>query len=50
MLSSDTLPRWMPALGAAIPLIILFIAVLSIPLTAAQEMRCRRRRLVVGRQ
>jgi len=39
MLSSDILRRWLPALGTAIPLIILFIAVLSIPLAAAQEMR-----------
>src|SRR5215217_626243 len=39
MLWSDTLRRWLPALGTAIPLIILFIAVLSIPLAAAQEMR-----------
>jgi benzoate membrane transport protein len=39
MLSSDTLRRWLPALGTAIPLIILFIAVLSILLAAAQQMR-----------
>ena len=39
MLSSNTLRRWLPALGTAIPLIILFIAVLSILLAAAQEMR-----------
>jgi len=39
MLWSDTLRRWLPAFGAAIPLIILPIAVLSIPLAAAQEMR-----------
>src|SRR5215211_2939774 len=39
MLRSDTLRRWLPAFGTAIPLIILPIAVLSIPLAAAQEMR-----------
>lgn len=39
MLWSDTLRRWLPAFGTAIPLIILPIAVLSIPLAAAQEMR-----------
>src|SRR4051794_13243693 len=39
MLSSDTLRRWLPALGTAIPLIVLFIAVLSILLAAAQQMR-----------
>jgi benzoate membrane transport protein len=38
MLRSDTLRRWLPALGTAIPLIILPIAILSIPLAAAQEM------------
>ena len=38
MLSSETLRRWLPALGTAIPLIILPIAILSIPLAAAQEM------------
>jgi benzoate membrane transport protein len=38
MLSSDTLRRWLPAFGTAIPLIILPIAILSIPLAAAQEM------------
>ena len=35
---SDTLRYWLPALGTAIPLIILPIAILSIPLAAAQEM------------
>ncbi|CAN5257289.1 benzoate/H(+) symporter BenE family transporter [soil metagenome] len=39
MLWSDTVRRWLPALGTAIPLIILPIAILSIPLAAAQEMR-----------
>src|SRR5215211_5794630 len=39
MLWSDTFRRWLPAFGTAIPLIILPIAVLSIPLAAAQEMR-----------
>ena len=39
MLWSDTLRRWLPALGTAIPLVILPIAMLSIPLAAAQEMR-----------
>ena len=38
MLSSDTLRRWLPALGTTIPLIILSIGVLSIALAAAQEM------------
>jgi benzoate membrane transport protein len=38
MLWSDTLRRWLPALSTAIPLIILPIAILSIPLAAAQEM------------
>lgn len=37
-LSSDTLRRWLPALGTAVPLIILPIAVLSLPLAAAEEM------------
>lgn len=37
-LRSDTLRRWLPALSTAIPLIILPIAILSIPLAAAQEM------------
>lgn len=36
---SDTLRRWLPALGTAIPLVILPVAVLSIPLAAAQEIR-----------
>ena len=37
---SDTLRRrWLPALGTAVPLIILPIAVLSLPLAAAEEMR-----------
>src|SRR5215210_7816337 len=39
MLRSETFRRWLPALGAAVPLTILPIAVLSLPLTAAQEMR-----------
>jgi benzoate membrane transport protein len=39
MLRSETLQRWLPALGTAIPLIIFPIAVLSLPLAAAQEMR-----------
>src|ERR671920_2352403 len=39
MLRSETLRRWLPALGAAIPLTIFPIAVLSLPLAAAQEMR-----------
>src|SRR5215212_12172357 len=39
MLRSETLQRWLPALGAAIPLTIFPIAVLSLPLAAAQEMR-----------
>lgn len=39
MLVSDTLRRWLPALGTAVPLIILPIAVLSLPLAAAEEMR-----------
>jgi benzoate membrane transport protein len=39
MLWSATLRRWLPALSAAIPLIIFPIAVLSISLAAAQEMR-----------
>lgn len=39
MLSSDSLRRWLPALGTAIPLIILSIATLSIPLAAAQKMQ-----------
>src|SRR5215213_10188200 len=39
MLWSDAFRRWLPAFGTAIPLIILPIAVLSIPLAAAQEMR-----------
>jgi benzoate membrane transport protein len=39
MLVSDTLRRWLPALGTAVPLIILPIAVLSLPLVAAEEMR-----------
>jgi benzoate membrane transport protein len=34
---AGTLRRWLPALGTAVPLIILFIAALSIPLAAAQE-------------
>ena len=38
MLASDTLRRWLPALGTAVPLIILPIAVLSLPLAAAEEM------------
>lgn len=37
-LSSDIIRRWMPALGTAVPLIILPIAVLSLPLAAAEEM------------
>lgn len=36
---SDTLRSWLPAFGTAIPNIIIPIAVLSIPLAAAQEMR-----------
>lgn len=36
---SATLRSWLPAFGAAIPNIIIPIAVLSIPLAAAQEMR-----------
>ena len=39
MLSLETLQRWLPAIGAAIPMIVLPIAILSIPLAAAQEMR-----------
>src|SRR5215212_12224782 len=39
MLPSETLRSWLPALGAAIPLSIFPIAVLSLPLAAAQEMR-----------
>lgn len=39
MARSDTLRRWLPAVGTAIPNIILPIAVLSIPLAAAHEMR-----------
>ncbi len=39
MLRSETLRRWLPALGASIPLTIFPIAVLSLPLAAAQEMR-----------
>ncbi len=39
MLRSETLRRWLPALGATIPLTIFPIAVLSLPLAAAQEMR-----------
>ena len=35
MLRSETLQRWLPALGAAIPLTIFPIAVLSLPLAAA---------------
>jgi benzoate membrane transport protein len=38
MLRSDTLRRWLPALSTSIPLIILPVAILSIPLAAAQEM------------
>jgi hypothetical protein len=38
MLRSPTLRRWLPVLGTAIPLVILPIAILSIPLAAAQEM------------
>lgn len=38
MPSSDASRRGVPALGAAIPLIIIFITVLSIPLAAAQDM------------
>lgn len=38
MLVSDTLRRWLPALGTAVPLIILPIAVLSLPLASAEEM------------
>jgi len=39
MLRSESLRRWLPTLGAAIPLTIFPIAVLSLPLAAAQEMR-----------
>jgi benzoate membrane transport protein len=35
---SDTLRRWLPAFGTAIPLIILPVAILSIPLAAAREL------------
>jgi benzoate membrane transport protein len=38
MLRSETLQGWLPALGAAIPLAIFPVAVLSLPLAAAQEM------------
>jgi benzoate membrane transport protein len=36
---SDTIRSWLPTFGTAIPNIIIPIAVLSIPLAAAQEMR-----------
>jgi len=36
--SSDTLRRWLPMLGASIPLIILPITALSVPLSAAKEL------------
>jgi benzoate membrane transport protein len=36
---SQSLRRWLPTLGAAIPLTIFPVAVLSLPLAAAQEMR-----------
>lgn len=39
MLRSETLRRWLPAPGASIPLTIFTIAVLSLPLAAAQEKR-----------
>ena len=39
MAGSDTFRSWLPAVGTAIPNIILPIAVLSIPLAAAHEMR-----------
>lgn len=39
MLSSDRIRRGLPTLTAVIPLIIIFITVLSIPLAAAQELR-----------
>jgi len=35
---SDTLRSWLPALGTAVPLIVMPIAVLSFPLAAAEEM------------
>jgi benzoate membrane transport protein len=38
MLSSNSLQRWLPAAGTAVPVIILLIAALSIVLTAAQAM------------
>ena len=36
--SSETLRRWLPTLGASIPLIILPITALSVPLSAAKEL------------
>jgi benzoate membrane transport protein len=37
-LGAGALRHWLPALGTAVPLIILFIAALTIPLAAAQQM------------